>query len=301
MQILLIGENGQLSSSFRKYFSEQRLEFTSTSRNELDLSDEASVKNFFEKYKFSENNNEPKLIINASAYTNVEKAEIEPELAMKINGESNKIISNFARDNGFLYVYYSTDYVFDGTKKTPYTEEDTPNPINQYGLSKLKGEDYVRSIADNFLIIRTSWVFSETGENFVKKIRNLISTKEEIKVISDQVGCPTSSDFLAYMSFALLNKLHKEGNINNIREIINISQPSPVSWYEFACSIRKYMKGQNLAKIESIRSEEYNSKATRPKNSILNTEKLKNLLGVNMLKSWGDDLKEIIEKLENAG
>jgi dTDP-4-dehydrorhamnose reductase len=184
--------------------------------------------------------------------------------------------------------------VFNGSKNQEYTEEDITDPINKYGKSKLLGENAIREISDNYLILRTSWVFSEIGTNFVKKIFSLLKSQKEIKVIDDQIGCPTSAKFIAETTLELLTKLE---NNKNITEIINICQPEAVSWFDFASSIRDYIQSETI--VIPVSSDEFKTKAVRPKNSVLSTKKLQTILEESNIESWRVNLKDVLRFLEN--
>lgn len=292
MQIVLIGKNGQVATKLNSELKKRSINFLNIGRDQLDLENSDMIRSFLTSLNFSAN--QKNIIINAAAYTNVEKAEEDSERAYLVNFEANKIIADFAQRNNFLYVNYSTDYVFNGLKNQEYTEEDITDPINKYGKSKLLGENAIREISDNYLILRTSWVFSEIGTNFVKKIFSLLKSQKEIKVIDDQIGCPTSAKFIAETTLELLTKLE---NNKNITEIINICQPDAVSWFDFASSIRDYIQSETI--VIPVSSDEFKTKAVRPKNSVLSTKKLQTILEESNIESWRVNLKDVLRFLEN--
>ena len=183
LKILLLGKNGQVGWELHRTLSPLG-EVIATDRRDLDITD-------FHRVRETIHTIRPRVIVNATAYTAVDRAEDEPELAMLINGTAPGVLAEEAKKCGALLVHYSTDYVFDGTKKEPYTEEDTPNPLNVYGRTKLKGEEAIQSVDGNYLIFRTSWVYGERGHNFYLTIRRLAKEKEEISVVDDQIGAPT--------------------------------------------------------------------------------------------------------------
>lgn len=296
MQILIIGKTGQVASSLTNKLVSSNHNFLNVGRSEIDLLDKDSLQNFLSNYKSKLSGEEKNVIINASAYTNVELAEDEPEKVIQINGEAPKIIADFAAKNNILYVDYSSDYIFDGTKPL-FKEDDKPGPLNIYGKSKILGEENIISSTDNYLILRTSWVFSAIGKNFVKTIRSLLLSKPEIKVINDQIGRPTSADFIADITLALLDKYSQE---KKVAETINVSQASPISWYGFAAKIKEIMNQDNLANVIPVTSSEFKTKAIRPQNSVLSTDKLEFVLGAKFLRSWEDDLREVIMSFERA-
>lgn len=295
MQILVIGKNGQVAKALY-YNRPEQLIFTQLSSEEINLEDDASIRDALYKYHSSIDPAMRKVIINAAAYTNVEEAETFIAKAMQINGAAPGIIANFAREYGYELVHYSTDYVFDGSKNFPYLESDATNPINIYGKSKLLGEYNVQASGCDYLIARTSWVFSEFGVNFVKKIMNLLQERDEIKVISDQMGRPSYAGFIAESTYKLLSH-----NICN-KKIINICQPDSVSWYGFACKIRENLeaRGMKAGLITETLSDHFKTKAERPKNSVLSIDKLGGIIGEDNIPSWEISLKHVIDNiLEN--
>ncbi len=295
MQILVIGKNGQVARCLKREASKYDYLFTQVSSEEMNLENEKSIKDVLQKYNSEIDHTGRRIIINAAAYTNVEEAEIYAEKAMQINAIAPGIIANFAKEYGYEFVHYSTDYVFDGKKNAPYLEEDETNPINSYGRSKLEGENRIIASGCDYLILRTSWVFSEFGVNFVKKMMDLLQEKEELKVIDDQIGCPSYAGFIAEVTLKLL-KL-KECN----KTIINICQPQKTSWYGFACQIKMELdrQGKKTAIITKTTSEEFQTKAKRPKNSVLSIAKLLNLLPDEKIPNWNESLKKMIEFASN--
>lgn len=289
MQILLLGMNGQVATKLCSEIKNRNIDFNNFSRKEVDFSDNDSLRNFLSSYSTKIDKSKKNIIINAVAYTNVEKAEEEESLAMQVNAYSQSILAEFAGKNNCTYIHYSTDYVFDGAKSAPYKEEDEPNPINIYGKSKIWGERIIKENTDNFLILRTSWVFSEIGTNFVKKIRELILSRDEINVIEDQIGCPTSAQFIAETTLDLLG-VKKEWN-----DVINLTQPDPISWYGFSNAIKLALNKPKNVIINPVSSKEFLTKAARPKNSVLDTSKLRSILNQDDLRNWKKDLSEVIE------
>ncbi|MDX1924439.1 MAG: dTDP-4-dehydrorhamnose reductase [Rickettsiaceae bacterium] len=292
MQILIIGRNGQVAQSLAKIGHGRNISIAG--RGDLDLADEFSIKNFLNNFAKTLSLDQKNVIINSAAYTNVEQAEDEEGLAMMVNARAQKIIAEFAAKNGVLYVSYSTDYVFDGTSQVAYSEDSITNPINIYGASKLAGEREVENSGAEYLMLRTSWVFSPMGQNFVKKISQLIKSRDQISVINDQIGKPTSSEFLAEITYSLIDLL---GAKNNPKEIIHVSQESEISWYGFAEKIKEIMGNQG-AKIIPCLSSDFKTKAMRPKYSPLSTSKLQKIIGVENLRKWDIDLQNIIRLIE---
>ncbi len=296
MQILIIGENGQVASKLIEQgkFIEGGSIY-SVSRPEIDLENEGSIISFLKKYHEGvKDKNSYRIIVNAAAYTNVEGAEDDYEKALKVNALAPKILAEFAKANGYLLIHYSTDYVFNGQKIGDYHEDDVTGPINKYGMSKLLGEQNIISSTDNYLILRTSWVFSEIGGNFVKKIAELLQTRDELKVIDDQNGRPTYSGFIASITYELI----KYFNGKKSSEIINLTQPDTTSWYGFANKIKENLVSKNvkLANIIPVLSSEFIMKAERPKNSVLSLNKLEKILPFS-IRSWEEDLSKVIDIL----
>jgi len=189
MKILLVGKNGQVGSELQSSLASLG-ELTAWNRQELDLSNADSIREKIRKLQ-------PDVIVNAAAYTAVDKAENEPDLAMQVNGAAPGIMAEEAKRLDALLVHYSTDYVFDGTKSTPYSEQDAPNPTNAYGRSKLAGEQAICTAAARFLIFRTSWVYDAHGRNFLNTIKRLGSQRRELTIVNDQLGAPTWSREIA--------------------------------------------------------------------------------------------------------
>ena len=265
MKVLVIGKNGQLGSEISTIIAEESKEnYLFTGTDELDLASETSINSFLESHsKFD-------LIINCGAYTAVDKAEDEKDKCFLINSEALKIIVSYCSKNGTKLIHISTDYVFDGSKNTPYNELDETNPTGVYGESKRMGELEILKSSINAIIIRTSWVYSKFGNNFVKTMLKLGAEKEQISVVIDQIGTPTYAYDLAKACIEIANKidLWKKGT-----NIYHYSNEGVTSWYDFACEIMK-IKGLKC-KIFPIETFEYPTRAKRPHFSVLNKKKIK--------------------------
>lgn len=290
-RILVTGSTGQvgldLSRQLPKVFPEAEIIFFE--RSSLDLSDVGQLKKkAHELY--------PHIIINAAAYTAVDKAEEEKELAYIINGEVPGILAEVAKKNHGLFIHYSTDYVFGGEKEGPYEEEDSLNPLNIYGESKAQGEVNISAVGGDFIILRTSWVYSEHRHNFLKTILNLTKEKKEISVVSDQYGAPTSSAWLAYVTTFLSQKFFSEEFIE--KGIYHAVCSGEATWYSYAQFILECASRKDVALIP-VSSEAFPTKAKRPKNSRLSTEKLQKKLNL-CPPLWKDELKKIISSLLNT-
>ena len=231
----------------------------------------------------------PDLVVNAAAYTAVDQAEREPDAAHAINATAVGVLAEEARRAGAQLIHYSTDYVFDGSKGTPYVEEDAPNPINEYGRSKLAGERAIRSIDGPYLILRSSWVYAARGRNFFLTMSRLLRERGEVRVVSDQVGAPTFAGDLADATAQML-KHHGAAALGERRGVYHLTASGSTSWHGFATAIAR-LQGSS-ARIVPVPSEDNPLPARRPKNSRLSNEKVFRQFGVS-LPSWEDSLKAV--------
>ena len=272
MKILVTGKNGQLGRSIYKIVNTANgdnlppNEFIFVGREELDLSNNNSIINYFDNHdKFD-------IIINCAAYTAVDKAEEEQELANQVNHLAVKQLANIANEQKAKLVHVSTDYVFDGESDKPYTEIDKTNPINVYGKTKLAGEKALQEIMPtNAIIIRTSWVYSEFGNNFVSTMLRLGKERDEINVVSDQIGSPTYATDLANAILEII-KSKEFREENQTTQIYHYSNEGEMSWYEFAKEIFKIAKID--CKVSPITTEQYPTPAKRPRNTLMNKAKI---------------------------
>jgi len=276
LRILLTGRTGQVGAEL-----EQALpalgEVIATDRSALDLASADQIRRAVREAK-------PDVIVNAAAYTAVDKAESEPELAMRINGEAPGILAEEAKQLDALLLHFSTDYVFDGTKATPYVERDLPNPLNTYGRSKLAGEGAVVASGCRHLILRTGWVYSMRGQNFLMTILRLARERPALRVVSDQVGSPTAARDLAAGCSQLLRRPLEPG-------IFHMTAAGTTSWHGFAEAIVR--NAQLRTPVTPIGSHEYATVARRPRNSVLNCAKLKAAYGIE-LPLWSRTLAEMM-------
>ena len=283
MKILLLGAHGQLGNELKKFLPELG-ELTALSRKDLDLTNLSDL-------KFKLNSLKPEIIINASAYTAVDKAETEIDLATLINARVPEILAQYSAENSAILVHYSTDYVFDGKQKTPYIETDEPNPLSVYGLSKLQGEQKILETNCKHLIFRTSWLFSAYGENFMNTIIRLAHEREKLEIISDQWGSPTSCIFLAEITIQALKLSLEETGISKstVWGIYNATSSGVTNWFDFACLIVSKIKTKSeslkidLKKIYPIKTEDYYQKAVRPRYSCLSTSKLETVFSIPIM------------------
>lgn len=279
MKILITGADGQLGKSIRDVANEHpNLEFVYTDYPELDISDPKKIEAFFRVQEFE-------YCVNCAAYTMVDKAESETDLAFQINAEAVGYLAAACNTYDVSLIHISTDFVFDGAKNEPYTEEDAPNPLNVYGISKLKGEQYVLSRLKKYFIIRTSWVYSEYGNNFVKSMLRLAKDRDTISVVNDQIGSPTSATDLAKVIVKVI-----EGK--NIKYgLYHYSNIGETSWYDFA---RAIFGEKNIhITLTPIPSEEFPTPAKRPKYSVMDKSKIQNALKIE-IPSWGESLKKLL-------
>jgi dTDP-4-dehydrorhamnose reductase len=263
-------------------------ELITVGRDVIDLSQPDSIRKKIREIQ-------PNIIVNAAAYTMVDKAESEPELAMAINGIAPGIIAEEAKLLGAGIIHYSTDYVFDGNQIRPYAEDDLTDPQNIYGITKLAGEKAIQSIAVPHLILRTSWIYGLRGKNFLLTMLKLAREREEIKVVNDQIGSPTWSRMVAESTAQILAQ-----GINNISDfwecnggVYHLTATGQTSWYSFAKTIFELDPDRSQHKLKNlvaIASSDYPTSAKRPNYSSLNTQKICNKFGVT-LPSWQESLE----------
>lgn len=285
MKVLVIGKNGQLGSEIHELVSvNSKADFIFTGTDQLDLSSEHSINSFLNSQaKFD-------LIINCGAYTAVDKAEDEREKCFLINSEALRFIVGYCSKNRTKLIHISTDYVFDGSKNTPYNESDETNPTGVYGESKRMGELKILNSSINAIIIRTSWVYSNFGNNFVKTMLKLGSEREQISVVIDQIGTPTFARDLAKACLIIAAEVNiwKQGV-----SIYHFSNEGVTSWYDFSCEIMK-IKGLKC-KIFPIETFEYPTKAKRPHFSVLNKKKIKDDFKVE-IPQWKESLLIMLDQ-----
>lgn len=277
MKLLITGASGQLGSSLRYYIKHHfnNIDCLTPDRNELDVSNFLSVKNYFA-------GNNVDAVVHAAAYTAVDLAEMHSDECLAVNAKGTGFIIDVCKENNIFCIYISTDYVFDGRKKDAYFPTDDPNPISLYGKSKLLGEKYTLKYS-NSLIIRTSWLFGKNGHNFVNAITKNAKKSSLIKVVSDQEGCPTYADDLS--------KLIVECLFKRPHGIIHATNVGKCTRSDFA---RKIIELQNLdCSVQDVLSNEYISAAARPHNSVLDTSCLDDL-GIMRLPSWEDALNRYL-------
>lgn len=286
-KILVTGANGQLGNELRRLCRNfPGLEFIFTDVDMLDITNPDAVSVFMEASK-------PAILVNCAAFTDVDGAEADVKNARKINALAPQVLAAAcAMQNAFL-IHVSTDYVFDGEKGEAYTEEDQTNPLSVYGSSKLEGEEKIKTVFDDFVIIRTSWLYSEYGNNFMRKILSLGKERDSIEVVNDQIGSPTYARDLANCIIDIIIKsiLNPEAYLPGIYHYAN---QGSCSWAEYAKEIFE-LAGVNCEVIP-VPSDKYPTKAKRPKYSVLNTTKIRSSFGIG-IPNWRDSLKECISYL----
>ena len=295
MKLLLFGSNGQVGWKLQKYLAPLG-EMKICGRDNVDFNNLHELRNVIKTFI-------PDVIINAAAYTNVDKAESEKEQAFQINANAIELLSNEAKRINAWLIHYSTDYVFDGMQSEPYEEDDQTNPQTIYGKSKLQGEQLITESQCKHLILRTSWLYSIRGRNFLKTIINLAKEKNELRIVSDQIGAPTSAELVANItSMCILKIIQNKLASKNISGIYHLTASGSTSWHAFAeyfLTEAESLGEDFLVKpteIIAINSSELILPAKRPLNSMLNTGKLSRTFNL-YLPSWQNLVSRVIKEL----
>ena len=292
MKILLTGKNGQIGFELNKKLSVLG-KVIATDREELDLTNLNAIKTFIDQIK-------PDIIINPAAYTAVDKAESEPDLAYQINTLAPEVLAEKAAELDIPLVHFSTDYVFDGLKKEAYVETDQTNPQSIYGKTKCEGEEKIRNHSKH-IILRTSWVFGVHGNNFLKTILRLIQEKESLNIVGDQWGSPASSSMLSDVTFKIVDTILKNKNFNDYGTY-HLTNDGETNWHAYASMISGEAMKLNVKvtcapdKIYPVLSSEYPAAAKRPLNSRLNTDKLKKTFMLE-LPHWESEVKRVLKEI----
>ncbi|MBR9916831.1 dTDP-4-dehydrorhamnose reductase [bacterium] len=285
MKLLITGAGGQLGKEWIDFCKDHSVSYNSFSSNELDITDEDKVAKVIVDLA-------PDVLINCAAYTKVDEAEDNKQTALKINAESVKKLTNICNRNNVKLVHYSTDYVFAGNKSDKenspegYKEEDSTDPVNAYGYSKLKGEEAIKDSGCKFLLLRVSWLCGQYGHNFVKTILRLGAERDELNVVNDQFGSPTFADQVVEQTFELLQQ-NKIGTYH-------LSSGGMTTWFDFSKEIFK-QKGINV-KVNPVSSADFPTKAKRPFFSKLSTQKISNVDGILIL-DWKAGLQRLLKQL----
>jgi len=283
--ILVTGANGQLGMELRAIApSYSQYNFLFTGKEELPIEDVEAVKKYFAQQPIA-------FCINCAGYTAVDKAETEKEKALLVNGTAVGELAAVCKANKTQLIHISTDYVFNGEACTPYKETDPTSPINIYGESKLKGEELALQNDPSSIIIRTSWLYSSYGNNFVKTMLRLMKERDSIKVVSDQFGCPT---YAADLAETILVLIEKRATVDGQHPILHYANNGKASWYEFALAIKE-LSGSNCT-IDPITTSEYPTVAKRPQYSVLDTRKIRQVLNISV-PTWQASLEKCIRKM----
>lgn len=284
MNILVTGCYGQLGRELQRLAScslEHQWFFTDV--DTLDITDPDAVERCFSEHRIG-------VCVNCAAYTAVDKAEDEPQLAALVNATAPKILAEACLKHQALLVHISTDYVFDGNANEPYKVDDSIHPQSVYGDTKAEGERFIRESGCNHLIVRTAWLYSSTGKNFVRTMLQLADTRPEINVVNDQRGCPTWAHDLAQ---ALLTLVNHYGTAP-VQETFHFTNEGDITWYDFACAIMEI--AGKTCKVNPIATDQYPAKAHRPAYSVLDLSKIKEVTGME-IPHWRDSLKQCIEEI----
>ena len=295
--ILITGKNGQVGWELQRSLSPVG-KVIAVDRAQLNLANPENIRSVINKIQ-------PDIIVNAAAYTAVDKAEDEQELAFQVNAIAPKIIAEQAKKINALLIHFSTDYVFDGSKKSPYTETDTPAPINVYGSSKLAGEQAIQGSGCQYLILRTSWVFASRAQNFLLSMLRLAKERTELNIVADQYGSPTSAHFIADSTAHIIVQSVKELKQKEFTSCIyHLVASGHITWHGFASSIintaRKTLSGINIKTniIQPISTTDYPTPAQRPANSRLSTDALTKRFNIHP-SDWHKQMELCLKELDN--
>ena len=304
VRILVTGGSGQVGEALTRVLTPLG-EVVAPGRAELDLADADSIRRAMREVR-------PRLVVNAGAYTAVDKAESEPELTAAINAAAPGVLAEEAKKIGAGVIHFSTDYVFDGAKNAPYVEADTTGPLNVYGRTKLEGEQALVASGAAHLIFRTSWVYGATGKNFMRSILRMAREREVLRIVADQHGAPTWREQLARMTAHVIARIEARATENgaelseamrSISGVYHATGAGETTWFGFATAIvddaRELDPEAKLARIEAISTAEYPTPAARPKNSRLDCAKLERVFGWRM-PEWRESVKQVIAELSRA-
>lgn len=292
MRLAVTGKNGQVVSALLALASAE-LEIVALGRPELDLAQPETVLKALREVK-------PDAVVSAAAYTAVDKAESEPDIAFAVNRDGARAVAQAASDLGIPLIHLSTDYVFDGAKDTAYVESDPTGPTSVYGRSKLEGERAVSEATDNYVVLRTAWVYSEYGNNFVKTMLRLSENRDEINVVADQFGCPTSANDIAAAVVTIARKLVEDSS-DPLRGVFHLSGSGETNWASFAKQIFAFAEedGGKSMIVNDITTAQYPTPARRPANSRLDCSKLEEVYGIK-LPSWQTSTRAVVTALAQS-
>jgi dTDP-4-dehydrorhamnose reductase len=284
-KIIVTGSNGQLGTELRELSNSfPEYHFIFLTREDLSISDAAAFRKLMEEHR-------PAYLVNCAAYTAVDRAESEKELADLVNGTAVGELAALCLEHGTKFLHISTDYVFKGDQSDALKETDAVDPVNAYGASKLLGEQLALKQNSNAIIIRTSWVYSSYGKNFVKTMMRLMNEKAAISVVSDQIGSPTYAADLAELIMHIINSGKWQSGI------YHFSNEGKISWFEFATEIKRLI--HSSCEVTPIKTEQYPTPAKRPHNSVMDKEKIQRTFSVS-LKNWKESLQRCIDKINSS-
>lgn len=289
MKILLIGKHGQVAWELQRTLAALG-DVVAVGRSDLNFSDPAAVRGFVVETR-------PQIMVNAAAYTAVDKAETERELCHQINAILPGVLAEEAKKRGALLVHYSTDYVFDGTKQSPYVENDVTNPLGTYGASKLAGEQAVLAAGADHLIFRLCWVYGARGQNFMLTMQRLAREREKLRVVRDQLGCPTWSRLIAEATALAIKQVVASQERATCSGTYHLAASGFTSWHGFASRIIELMPEaeRKCREVEAITTAEYPTPAKRPAYSVLNCDKFEQTFGLR-LPDWERSLRQVLDK-----
>lgn len=293
-KILLIGKNGQLGYELQRSLASLG-EIVAVGSAECNLADAEAIRSLVRSVR-------PRIIVNAAAYTAVDKAESDVEMAMAVNAKAPGILGEEAARIGAWVIHYSTDYVFDGKSSVPYVETDATNPLGVYGRSKLEGEQALQAALDQYLILRTSWVVGPHGGNFAKTMLRLAAERDSLKVVADQWGAPTSAILLADVTAQVIRQVNIDGEANFPFGLYHLTASGETNWCEYARFViaAAQIAGKSLrlgpADVQPIATAEYPTPAQRPANSRLSTEKFRTTFGLP-LPHWEDGVRQVLQQV----
>ena len=289
MKILLLGKNGQVGWELRRTLA-PLAEVVAVDYPEINFTDTVALRALVAAH-------DPSVVVNAAAYTAVDKAESEPELCRQINAVAPGVLAEAAKKVGALMVHYSTDYIFDGTKTSPYAESDAPNPLGAYGRSKLEGDQAVKASGADHLIFRLCWVYGARGQNFMLTIQRLARERETLRVVGDQFGCPTWSRMIAEATAQALKQVMAGADRSAYNGEYHLAAGGQANWHEFASRIIEWMPdGERKCRaVERITTSEYPLPARRPAYSVLDCGKLQKTFGLR-LPHWEASLRQVLDK-----
>jgi len=296
-RILIVGNAGQVGVELHRCFADIHT-VVGVDRETFDMADPEQTRALVRREK-------PEIILNAAAYTAVDRAESEPQVAKAINEDAPRVLAEEALRTNALLVHYSTDYVFDGSKRQPWIESDEPNPLSVYGASKLAGERAIQRVGGRYLIFRTSWVYGPHGNNFLLTMLRLGAERDRLSIVNDQIGSPTTSIELARATRTIVNGVSagKFGTAQNWAGLYHMTCSDAVTWFGFAQAIfagAAVQMGTRQPELTPIDTEEYPTPAARPRYSVLSNQMLFDKFGVR-LSSWQDALDEVFRVLSSAG